>query len=153
MKLRIARNAQKGLAVCFLLCSFIICAHAQTSTLTFKNGKATVKKIIQPRRESDAHFYLLKLRKGQTVAIKVIAGSLFLSKENECSMFFELFDDKGEAVFIGDSMTGIDDWKGEIEKTGNYKIKVALSCIEGFTASQLRKKKPTLNYSLQVQVK
>jgi hypothetical protein len=153
MKLRIACNAQKGLAVCFLMCSLMVFAHAQTSALTFKNGKATVKKIIQPRRESDAHFYLLKLRKGQTVAIKVVAGSLFLSKENECSMFFELFDDKGEAVFIGDSMTGIDEWKGEVEKTGNYKIKVAMSCIEGFTASQLRKKKPSFNYSLHVQMK
>lgn len=153
MKSRIAYHAQKNLAVCFLMCSLVICAHSQTSTLTFKNGKATVKKIIQPRRESDAHFYLLKLRKGQLVEIKVIAGSIFLSKENECSVFFELFDDKGEAVFIGDSMTGIDEWDGEIEKTGNYKIKVAMSCIEGFTASQLRKKQPTFNYTLQAQMK
>lgn len=153
MKLRIARNAQKGLAVCFLMCSLVVGAHAQTSTLIFKNGKATVKKIIQPRRESDAHFYLLKMRKGQTVDIKVDAKGLFLSKENECSVFFDLFDDKGEIVFTGDDMVGIDQWKGEVEKTGNYKLKVSFKCIEGFTENQLRKKKPSLNYTLNVQMK
>lgn len=153
MKLRIARHAQKGLAVCFLMCGLMVGAHAQTSTLTFKNGKATVKKIIQPRRESDAHFYLLKMRKGQLVNIEVIAKGLFLSKENECSVFFELYDEKGEMVFIGDDMVGIDKWKGEVEKTGNYKIKVAFNCLEGFTENELRKKKPALNYTLQVQLK
>lgn len=64
-----------------------------------------------------------------------------------------LFDDRGEAIFIGDSMVGIDEWDGEIENTGNYKIKVAMICIEEFTASQLRKKKPTFNYLLRVQKK
>jgi len=135
------------------MCSFVVGAHAQTSALTFKSGRATVKDIMRPRRESDAHFYSLKLRKGQTVAIKVDAGGLFLSKENECSVFFELFDGKGEAVWIGDSMVGIDEWEGKIEKTGAYKIKVAMECIEGFTTGQLRKKKPTLKYSLHVQMK
>ncbi|HEY9401721.1 MAG TPA: hypothetical protein VIQ24_03430 [Pyrinomonadaceae bacterium] len=153
MASRIARNAQKGLAVCLLMCSLMICAYAQTSTLTFKNNKATVHKILQPRRESDAHFYLLKLRKGQMVDVRVDAGGVFLSKENECSVFFELFDEQGEAVFIGDDMVGIDKWKGEIGKTGNYKIKVAMNCLEGFTASQLRKKKPTFKYSLNVHLK
>jgi len=148
-----AGNAQRGLAVCLLMCSLLVCAHAQTSTLTFKNNKATVKKIIHPRRESDAQFYLLKLRKGQMVDIKVEANSQFLSRENECSVFFELYDESGEMVFIGDDMVGIDKWKGEIEKTGNYKIKVAMQCIEGYTANQLRKKKPTFTYSLIVQMK
>ena len=153
MKLHIADYARNGLAVCVLMCSFMVCAHAQKTTLIFKNGKATVKKIIQPRRESDAHLYFLKLRKGQTVGIKVEAGSFFLSKENECSVFFELFEDMGGAVFIGDSMVGIDVWDGKIEKTGNYKIKVAMECIEGYTTNQLRKKKPTFKYSLNVQLK
>lgn len=135
------------------MCSFIVYAHAQKSTLTFKNGKATVKNIIQPRRDTDAHFYFLKLRKGQIVEIEVVANGAYLTKENECSVYFELFDDKSAAVFIGDSMVGIDEWEGEIEKTGNYKIKVAMHCIEGFTTSQLRKKKPTFKYSLNVQMK
>lgn len=153
MRSKISGKAQKCLAVCFLLCGLMVCAQAQTSTLTFKNNKATVKKIIHPRRESDAQFYLLKLRKGQSVEINVEANSQFLSKENECSVFFELYDERGEAVFIGDDMVGIDKWKGEIERTGSYKIKVAMNCIEGFTANQLRKKKPTFNYSLIVQTK
>jgi hypothetical protein len=135
------------------MCSFMVCAQAQTSILTFNSGSATVKTIIRPRTESDAHFYSLSLRKGQTVAIKIAANGLYLTKENECSMYFQLFDDGGEAVFIGDSMVGIDEWQGEVEKTGVYKIKVAMSCIEGFTASQLRKKKPTFKYSLSVQMK
>lgn len=151
--MKIAHAARTGLVVCFLMCSLMVCAYAQKSTLTFKNGKATVQEIIQPRRRADAHFYPLKLRKSQMVEIKVEANGLFLTKENECSVFFELFDDKGEAVFIGDSMVGIDVWEGEIERTGNYKIKVAMSCIEGFTASELRKKRPTFKYSLHVQCK
>lgn len=112
-----------------------------------------MKNVIRPLTKSDAHFYSLNLRKAQTVGIKVAAKGLFLSKENECSVFFELFDEKREAVFIGDSMVGIDEWEGEVEKTGGYKIKVAMSCIEGFTAGQLRKKKPTFKYSLDVRMK
>ena len=153
MKMRIVYHAKKSLAVCFLMCGFMICAHAQKSTLAFKTGKATVKEIIQPRKKGDAHFYSLKIRKGQTVDIKVESKGIFLSRENECGLFFELFDDKGEAVWIGDSMVGIDVWDGVIEKTGNYKIKVAMQCIEGYTASQLRRKKPIFNYSLHVQMK
>lgn len=153
MKMRIARNARRGLVACFLMCGLLVGAHAQTSTLTFKNNRATVKKIIQPRRESDAHSYFLKLRKGQKVEIKVEAKGLFLSKENECSVFFDLFDEKGELVFIGDDMVGIDHWNGEVEKAGNYQIKVSFKCIEGFTTNELRKKKPALNYTLNVQMK
>ena len=131
----------------------MVCAHAQTTTLTFKSGRATVKNTLQPRRESDAHFYSLRLRKGQPVGIKVIAKGLFLSKENECSVFFQLFDNRGEAVFIGDDMVGIDVWDGEVQKTGGYKIKVYMSCLEGFTAAELRKKKLTFNYTLDVRMK
>lgn len=153
MNMRIARAVRKGLAVCFLTCGLMICAHAQTSMLTFKSGRATVKTVIRPLKESDAHFYSLNLRKGQKVGIKVLAKGLFLSKENECSVFFQLFDGVGEAVFIGDDMVGIDDWDGEVEKTGGYKIKVYMSCLEGFTAGELRKKKPVFNYTLDVRVK
>lgn len=153
MKTKIARAATRGLAAFSLTCALLVCAHAQKTTLTFKNGKAVVNTVIRPRKETDAHFYLLQLRKGQTVAIKVVAGSLFLSKENECSAFFELFDGRGEAVFIGDSMVGIDDWDGEVERGGNYQIKVTFSCLEGFSASDLRRKKPSLKYSLTVHKK
>ena len=131
----------------------MICAHAQTSRLIFQSGRATVKNVIRPLTKSDAHFYSLNLRKGQTVGIKVIAKGLFLSKENECSMFFQLFDGEGEAVFIGDDMVGIDEWEGEVEKTGGYKIKVYMSCLEGFTAGELRRKKPTFKYTLDVRMK
>ena len=151
--MRITQAAGKYLAVCFLTCGLMICAHAQTSRLTFKSGRATVKTVIRPLKESDAHFYTLNLRKGQTVGIKVAARGLFLSKENECSVFFQLFDSGGEAVFIGDDMVGIDDWDGEVEKTGAYKIRVYMSCLEGFAAGELRKKKPTFKYTLDVRMK
>lgn len=131
----------------------MICAHAQTSRLTFKSGRATVKSVIRPLKESDAHFYTLNLRKGQTVGIKVAAKGLFLSKENECSVFFQLFDGGGGAVFIGDDMVGIDEWDGEVEKTGGHKIRVYMSCLEGFTAGELRKKKPAFRYTLYVRIK
>jgi hypothetical protein len=131
----------------------MIGAHAQTRVLTFKSGRAAVENIIRPRAESDAHFYSLNLRKGQAVEVKVTANALYLTRENECSVYFQLFDAAGAAVFIGDDMVGIDEWEGEVEKTGRYKIKVAMSCVEGFTASQLRKKKPAFKYSLHVRLK
>jgi hypothetical protein len=53
----------------------MVCAHAQTSTPTFKNNKATAKKFIQPGRESDARFDLLKRREGRTAEIEVDANA------------------------------------------------------------------------------
>jgi hypothetical protein len=38
-------------------------------------------------------------------------------------VYFQLFDGGGEAVFIGDDMVGIDEWDGEVEKTGAIKSK------------------------------
>jgi uncharacterized membrane protein len=151
--MNIADNAKKSMAICFVTCALVISAQAQSTVLTLKGGSATVRKTIQPRSESAAHYYNIKLRKGQRYEIKVDSKGLFLSKENECGMVFELFDEKNEAVFIGDSMVGIDVWEGEVEKTGNYKIKVAMSCLEGSTTAELRKKKPTFNYSLRIQTK
>ena len=153
MKMNIPDNAKKSMAICFVTCALMISVQAQSTVLTLKGGSATVTKTIQPRSESAAHYYNLKLRKGQRYEIKVESKGLFLSKENECGMVFELFDDKNEAVFIGDSMVGIDVWAGEVEKTGDYKIKVALSCLEGFTTAELRKKKPIIKYALRVQTK
>jgi hypothetical protein len=151
--MNIVGHAKKSTAICFVTCALMICAQAQSTALTLKGGGAIVRKTIQPRSESAADYYNLKLRKGQRYEIKVESKGLFLSKENECGMVFELFDDKNEAVFIGDSMVGIDAWQGEVEKTGNYKIKVVLSCIEGFTTADLRKKKPIIKYALRIQTK
>ena len=153
MKTAKTNYAKKVLAAGFLLCSFLISASAQKTTLTLKNGKATVKKNFQPRRVADAHFYSLKLRKGQMVDIKVDANSIYMTEENECSVYFSLSDGKGKEVLIGDSMVGIDEWQGEIERSGNYKIKVYMSGIENFTAGELRKKKPNFKYLLTVQTK
>ena len=153
MKMNIADIGKKSLALCFMTCALMVSAQAQSTVLTLKGGGAIVRKTIQPRSESAADYYNLKLRKGQRYEIKVESKSLFLSKENECGMVFELFDDKNEAVFIGDSMVGIDVWTGEVEKTGDYKIKVALSCLEGVTTAELRKKKPIIKYALRIQTK
>jgi len=85
--------------------------------------------------------------------IKVISNTIYLEEENGCGMYFELFDDKGEQVFLGDAPDGIDNWKGRIEKTGNYKIKVLMSCLGSYSTADLRKKKPRFKYSLVVQTK
>ena len=151
--MKILDSGKKVSAVCFVMCCLMLSAHGQKSTLAFTKGKATVKEIIQPRSKRDAHIYSFNLRQGKIVHIELLAKGLYLSKENECSVYFRLFDDKGGEVFIGDSMNGIDDWEGTVEKTGNYKIKVAFDCLEGFTTSELRKKKPTLKYTLNVQMK
>jgi hypothetical protein len=145
---------RKGLAVCFLVMfGFVIFAHGQKSTLTFKNGKATAVKTFQPRRKSDADFYLLKLRKGQIVEIKVVSKEVYLSEENACAIYFDLFDGQGKRVDLGDDPVGIDSWEGEIKAAGIYRIKVSMQCIESFTASELQKKEPRFKYSLAVQTK
>lgn len=152
--MRITHNAVKGLAVCFLMCCFLISAHAQETTLTLKNGKATIKKTLQPRKRSDAHFYFLKLRKGQMVEIKVESNTIYLSEENACGIGFELFDPTGERMDLGDAPDWFDSWRGEIKETGNYKIKVYMGSFEGgVTANELRKKKPVFKYSLTVRLK
>lgn len=151
--MRIAYNVKKGLAVCFLMSSFMIFAHAQKTTLTLENGKATVRKSFQPRKQADAHFYFLKLRRGQTVELKVVSNSVLLSEENECGVYFEIFDGKGKKLFLGDSPTGIDEWEGKIEETGNYKIKIYMSCLEAFSTADLQKKEPTFGYSLKALIR
>ena len=144
---------KKAIAVCFLTCGFLISAHAQMTTLALKDGKATAKKVFAPRKKTDAHFYHLALRKGRTAAIKVVSNSVFLSEENECGVYFEVFDGRGKRLFLGDSPTGIDEWEGRIEETGNYKIKIYMSCLESFTTADLQKKKPRFGYSLEILIK
>lgn len=154
MKTAKTNYAKKVLAAGFLLCSFLISASAQKTTLTLKNGKATVKKNVQPRSLSDAHFYFLKLRKGQMVEIKVDSNTIYLWKENGCGMGFDLFDPNGKQIFLGDAPDWIAEWQGEVEEAGNYKIKVSMGCLEGGVSdSDLRKKKPAFRYSLTVQTK
>lgn len=65
----IAHAARKSLAVCFLTCGLMICAHAQTSRLTFQSGRATVKNVIRPLKKSDAHFYYPDKREGEEPSI------------------------------------------------------------------------------------
>jgi len=60
---------------------------------------------------------------------------------------------KGKAVVNGDSMLGIDECEGGIEKTGNYKIKVAIASDRGFTANHRLKKKPASANASRVQLK
>ncbi len=112
-----------------------------------------MKKSLAPRKKADAHFYHLALRKGRTAAIKVVSNSVFLSEENECAVYFELFDGRGRKLFLGDSPAGIDEWEGEIEETGNHKIKIYMSCLEAFTPADLQKKKPKFKYSLKILIK
>jgi len=152
--MRIALYTKKGLVVCFLMCAFVISAHAQNSTLTLKNGKAAIKRTLLPRKRSDAHFYFLKLRKGQIVEIKVDSNTIYLDEENACGVGFELFDPTGERMDLGDAPDWFDRWQGEIKEAGNYKIKVYMgSLMGGVTATELRKKKPVFKYTLTVQMK
>jgi hypothetical protein len=69
--MRIAYKALRCLVVCFLMCGLPSPAHAQETALTLQKGAATVRRTFRPRRQADADFYLLKLRRGQTLRIKV----------------------------------------------------------------------------------
>lgn len=148
------RNAatllRKVIALWLLTCCLASIARSQATTIALKDGKATIRKKFAPRRKADAHFYHLALRQGRTAEIKVVSNSVFLSKANECGIYFELFDRKGKKLFLGDSPTGIDEWEGEIEETGSYKIKIYMSCLEAFTLAELQKKKPKFAYSLEI---
>lgn len=150
MKLAMTNYAKTILIWCFLTLSLSVFAHAQKNMLVFKDGKVKVTKDFQPAKEKDADFYYINLFTYQMVDIKVGSKSVFLSEENECGMYFRMFDSKGEEVFIGDSMHGIDSWKGEIKKRDTYKIKVYMDCLEGFTNEDLRKKKPKFKYTLEI---
>jgi hypothetical protein len=141
---------KKAAAIYFLTCAFLISAHAQTTTLRLENGKASVKKNFSPRKKSDAHFYRLALVKGRTAEIKVVSNSVLLFGENECGVYFEIFDGKGEKLFLGDDPAGISEWKGGIEETGNYKIKIFMSCPEAFSTADLQRKKPKFEYLLEI---
>jgi hypothetical protein len=144
---------RKAIALWLLTCCLPAVARSQATTIALTDGKATVTKNFAPRRKTDAHFYHLELHKGQTAALKVASNSVFLSEENECGIYFELFDSKGKRLFLGDSPTGIDEWEGKVEETGNYKIKIRMSCLEAFSTADLQKKKPKFGYSLNALIR
>ena len=54
---------------------------------------------------------------------------------------------------VSATMTGIDEWEGEAEETGKYKIKVYMSCLEAFSTADLRKKNPKFDYSLNALIR
>jgi hypothetical protein len=137
-------------AIFFLICGLSVFAHAQKTRLYFDSrDKASVKKVFRPLRQSDAHNYYIYLRKSQ-VEIKVSSNSVFLSEENECGVYFRLFDGKGAEVSLGDSPAGIDNWNGQIEDAGLYKIKVYMGCLEAYSAGDLTKKKPAFRYKMEI---
>jgi hypothetical protein len=150
MKTAKTNYAKTILTWCFLILGLSVFAPAQKNMLALKDGKVKVIKDFQPVKKTDADFYYINLFTYQMVDIKVSSKSIFLSEENECGMYFHVFDSKGEEVFIGDSMHGIDSWKGEIKKRDTYKIKVYMDCLDGFTTEDLQKKKPKFKYTLEI---
>lgn len=141
------------IALWLLTCCLVSIARSQATTIALTDGKATISKNFVPRKKADAHFYQLALRKGRTADIKVVSNSVFLSEENECGVYFELFDSQGKKLFLGDSATGIDEWEGEIQQTANYKIRIYMSCLEAFSTADLRKLRPKFAYSLTALIK
>jgi hypothetical protein len=54
---------------------------------------------------------------------------------------------------IGDDPVGIDAWEGEVKEAGSYKIKVAMGCVESYTTTDVRRKKPVFRCTLAVRVR
>ena len=84
-------------------------ANAQRTRLYPEGGRAEASKVFRPKTQKDSDLYDVYLRKYQEVSIKVISSSVFITRGNECGMYFRLFDDKGEETKIGDSPAGVDD--------------------------------------------
>lgn len=139
------------IALCLLICGLSAAVSAQKTRLYFNgDNKASVRKLLSPVKPSDSHTYYIYLRRSQNVEIKVSSNSVFLSEENECGVYFRLFDPKGAEVSLGDSPAGIDNWSQRIDVPGLYKLKVYMGCLEAFSARDLVKKKPKLRYELEV---
>ena len=94
--------------------------------------------------------YFINLRKYQEVSIKVLSNSVFLTKGNECGMYFRLFDVDGIETKIGDAPAAVDDWSGYLEHAGKYKITIQMGCLEAVTAKQIGAKKPRFKYTLKI---
>lgn len=69
------------------------------------------------------------------------------------SSALDIYDRKGKTIRLGDYPVGESEWTGEIKTTGNYKIKVYMSCLEGFDDGEFEKLKPKFRYTLKVQTK
>ena len=139
------------ISFCLLFCGFSTAVSAQKTRLYFNgDNKASVRKLFSPVKPSDSHSYYIYLRRSPNVEIKVSSNSVFLSEENECGVYFRLFDPKGVEVSLGDSPAGIDNWSQGIESPGLYKLKVYMGCLEAFSARDLIKKKPKFRYELEV---
>ncbi|MFM9903271.1 MAG: hypothetical protein ACKVQJ_01720 [Pyrinomonadaceae bacterium] len=124
---------------------------AQATRLYPKDGRvAGSVRIFSPKTRTDAEVFLVYLRKYQEVTITVSSNSVFLAKENECGMYFRLFDDKGKETKIGDSPAGIDKWTGYVEKAGTYKIRVGMGCLESYTTKQLLARNPKFRYLVEI---
>lgn len=122
----------------------------QASSITLKDGEAHVRRNFGPKKKSDAHSYRIFLEKGQTVKLNLVAKSVVLGTDNECSLYFRLAYGSGPDVYIGDDALGINSWTGPIEKTANHTIKVFMSCVETYSSADLLAKKPKFYYSLRV---
>jgi hypothetical protein len=146
---KFAGGAKKSLSVILLLSCFTVFAGAQ-KTLVPENEKATVGKVFKPVKKTDADFYLIRFRIKQLVGLSVVSKSTFLSAENECGVYFRLFDGRGKEVWLGDAPAGIDRWLGEIKESGLYKIRVSMQCVESFTTAELLRKKPKFKYVLEI---
>ena len=125
-------------------------ANAQRTRLYPEGGRAEASKVFRPKTQKDSDLYDVYLRKYQEVSIKVISSSVFITRGNECGMYFRLFDDKGEETKIGDSPAGVDDWSGYVEHAGIYHLRIRMGCLEAFTAKQFAAKKPKFTYTLKI---
>lgn len=140
----------KIFAIVLLLCTGFTYAQEKNSWLYMKGGRVEATGVFRHKSSKSADVYFINLRKNQEVSIKVRSNSVFLTKGNECGMYFRLFDDKGIETKIGDAPAGVDDWSGYLDHAGKYKITIQMKCFEVFTAKQLAVKKPKFTYTLSI---
>lgn len=140
----------KILATVLLLCTGFTYAQEKNTWLYMKGGRVEATGVFRPKSPVSADVYFINLRKYQEVSIKVLSNSVFLTKENECGMYFRLSDDKGIETKIGDAPAGVDDWSGYVEHAGIYHLRIGMGCLEAFTAKQLAVKKPKFTYTLKI---
>jgi hypothetical protein len=121
---------------------------------TIKSGKTIIKGTLQPKTKNDSQSNYINAKKGQTLSVEVNSKSIMLSETNECGIYFMIYDAKGKALTEGDYFIGgADSWKGKITKTGRYRIKVFMDCIEITQDDDLQKYKPKFRYSLEILLK
>lgn len=140
-------------ALVLLMTAFVINLQAQNllkKTVHLTAGRAEVSSVFRPKSLTDADLVYVYIRKYQEVSISVSSNSIYFSKENECGMYFRLFDSKGIETKIGDASAGVDQWSGYVEKAGMFKLRIQMGCLESFTPKQLNTKKPVFKYNLKI---